>query len=99
MKRQKSVQNCEIREITLDYTRTWVLLIRVSTNIFDSFVRKKDRRFATQMQRGVEASKAREAPPRNKRIMWTRFDVFEYLISHEAVSSLASYDGSDACYY
>jgi len=23
----------------------------------------------------------REAPPWNKRIMWTRFDVFEYLIS------------------
>lgn len=27
---------------------------------------------------------AREAPPRNKRIMWTRFDVFEYLISRAA---------------
>ncbi|KYN03336.1 hypothetical protein ALC62_05836 [Cyphomyrmex costatus] len=33
------------------------------------------------MQRGVGASKVCEAPPWNKRIMWTRFDVFEYLIS------------------
>ncbi|KYN22974.1 hypothetical protein ALC57_04757, partial [Trachymyrmex cornetzi] len=33
------------------------------------------------VQRGMGASKAREAPPWNKRIMWTRFDVFEYLIS------------------
>lgn len=59
--------------------RTRILLILVATNIFDSFVRKRDP--SIRVQRGVGASKAREAPPWNKRIMWTRFDVFEYLIS------------------
>ncbi|EZA56160.1 hypothetical protein X777_03492, partial [Ooceraea biroi] len=34
------------------------------------------------------ASKAREVPPRNKRIMRTRFDVFEYLISAARQSRL-----------
>jgi len=44
-----------------------------------------------------EASKAREAPPWNKRIIWTRFDIFEYLISpglkpshHSRLTTLAT---------
>ncbi|TGZ56236.1 Uncharacterized protein DBV15_01653 [Temnothorax longispinosus] len=59
------------------------------------------RRFATRAQRGVGASKTREAPPWNKRIMRTRFDVFEYLISLALKPSHhpASYDSSDVCHH
>lgn len=76
---RETVRDCKTRGVRL---RTRILLILVATNIFDSFAPKRDLSIrATQTQRSVGASKAREAPPRNKRIMWTRFDVFEYLIS------------------
>lgn len=68
-KRQKSYKIAKHADNTRLYEDTDFVDPRDDKYFSIRSYEKRIRWFATQMQRGVEASKAREAPSRNKRIM------------------------------